>query len=90
MFDMYSVILGNFRALDGSGNETTAQNQTENQFFELISQQTKTASNIIFTMKTKHPTHMLKLPTTKGVLGLVAMLGKVKDDNLSRSVFSEI
>lgn len=62
--------------------------QSEHQTIEHILQQEKAAAGIICQMKIRHGLQASKLPLTKDVLGVVATLGKVNDDNLSR-LFSE-
>lgn len=42
-------------------------------------------AGLIYYMKLDHGPLAAKLPLTKDVLGVVATLGKVHDDNLSRS-----
>lgn len=42
------------------------------------------AAGIVCQLKTRHSTQGSQLPLTKGVLGIVATLGKVDDDNISR------
>ncbi|MCL7052009.1 hypothetical protein MKW94_009899 [Papaver nudicaule] len=51
-------------------------------------QQEKSAAGVICQVKTQHATQASSLPLTKDVLGIVATLGHVDDDNLSR-LFSE-
>ncbi|XP_010915960.1 protein DEFECTIVE IN MERISTEM SILENCING 3 isoform X2 [Elaeis guineensis] len=62
--------------------------QSEQQTVGKILQQVKTAAGIICQMKIRHGFQASKLQLTKDVLGIVATLGKVNDDNLSR-LFSE-
>ncbi|CAL0305430.1 unnamed protein product [Lupinus luteus] len=44
----------------------------------------KSAAGIFCQLKTRHGTQASNLPLTKDVVGIVATLGKVEDDNLSR------
>ncbi|XP_057452066.1 protein DEFECTIVE IN MERISTEM SILENCING 3-like isoform X2 [Lotus japonicus] len=48
----------------------------------------KSAAGILYQLKTIHRAQVSQLSLTKDVVGIVAMLGKVEDDNLSR-LFSE-
>lgn len=47
----------------------------------------KTAAGVICEMKDRHGSMLSTLKCTKDVLGIVASLGKVGDENLSRLVF---
>ncbi|KAK1277028.1 hypothetical protein QJS04_geneDACA019614 [Acorus gramineus] len=58
--------------------------QTEQQTVEQILQQDQTAAGLFFQLKLRHEAQASNLPFTKDVLGVVALLGKVNDDNLSR------
>ncbi|KAK7282562.1 hypothetical protein RIF29_11454 [Crotalaria pallida] len=49
-----------------------------------ILQHEKSAAGILCLLKTRHGTQASNLPLTKDVVGIVATLGKVQDDNLSR------
>ncbi|KAI3877086.1 hypothetical protein MKX03_027612 [Papaver bracteatum] len=73
-----------------SENEGTAANddsthvQTEENTVQQILKQEKSAAGVICQLKTHHATQASNLPLTKDVLGIVATLGHVDDDNLSR------
>lgn len=61
---------------------------TEEQTIEHILMLENTAAGLICQLKVHHGSQLSKLPLTKDVLGIVATLGKVNDDNLSRLVSS--
>ena len=67
-------------------HENNSQLQTEEQTTEQILQHEKSAAGILCQLKRPHGTQASHLPLTKDVLGIVATLGKVDDDNLSRFV----
>ncbi|XP_008783196.2 protein DEFECTIVE IN MERISTEM SILENCING 3 isoform X1 [Phoenix dactylifera] len=69
-------------------NNDVSAMQSEQQTVGKILQQEKAAAGIICQMKIRHGLQASKLQLTKDVLGIVATLGKVNDDNLSR-LFSE-
>ncbi|CAA7408616.1 unnamed protein product [Spirodela intermedia] len=58
--------------------------QSEQQTIKCILKQEKTAAAIVCSIKIHQLSQSLKLPFTKDVLGVVATLGKVNDDNFSR------
>ncbi|KAF7131492.1 hypothetical protein RHSIM_Rhsim09G0205800 [Rhododendron simsii] len=57
---------------------------SEEETVENIIKQEKSAAGILCVLKTRHANQTSHLPLTKDVLGIVATLGKVDDDNLSR------
>ncbi|XP_059435420.1 protein DEFECTIVE IN MERISTEM SILENCING 3-like isoform X2 [Corylus avellana] len=69
-------------------HENNSQLQTEEQTTEQILQHEKSAAGILCQLKKLDGTQASHLPLTKDVLGIVATLGKVDDDNLSR-LFAE-
>ncbi|KAB1209366.1 hypothetical protein CJ030_MR6G016531, partial [Morella rubra] len=69
-------------------NEDNSQLQTEEQTTEQILQREKSAAGILCQLKTRHGAQASSLPLTKDVLGIVATLGQLEDDNLSR-LFAE-
>ncbi|XP_072999600.1 protein DEFECTIVE IN MERISTEM SILENCING 3 [Typha latifolia] len=71
-----------------SGSSGTSLLETEQRTIQNILKQEKTAAGIICQLKVRHGLQASKLALTKDVLGVVATLGKVIDDNLSR-LFSE-
>jgi len=52
-----------------------------------ISQHEKSAAGILCQLKIRHGAQASHLTTTKDVVGIVATLGKVEDDNLSRYIW---
>ena len=52
-----------------------------------ILQHEKSAAGILCQIKTRHGTQASHLPQTKDVVGIVATLGQVEDDNLSRYIW---
>ncbi|XP_042984091.1 protein DEFECTIVE IN MERISTEM SILENCING 3-like isoform X3 [Carya illinoinensis] len=69
-------------------NENNSQPQPEEQTTEQILRHEKSAAGILCQLKTRHGTQASHLPLTKDVLGIVATLGTLDDDNLSR-LFAE-
>ncbi|KAF5442729.1 hypothetical protein F2P56_035355 [Juglans regia] len=69
-------------------NENNSQPQPEEQTTEQILRHEKSAAGILCQLKTRHGTQASHLPLTKDVLGVVATLGRLDDDNLSR-LFAE-
>ncbi|WCJ28883.1 defective in meristem silencing 3 [Euphorbia peplus] len=80
------VILGNYHsARPPSGeNESHFSNQSEAETAQQILQHETSAAAILCQLTTRHGTHAPQLTFAKDVLGIVATLGKVDDDNLSR------
>ncbi|KAF9616413.1 hypothetical protein IFM89_029667 [Coptis chinensis] len=70
-------------------SENVNHSQTEENTIEHILQQEKSAAGVLCQLKIRHGTHASQLPFTKDVLGIVATLGKVDDDNLSRPYVGE-
>lgn len=60
--------------------------ESEEETVENIIKQEKSAAGILCVLKTRHGNQTSHLSLTKDVLGIVATLGKVDDDNLSRLV----
>ncbi|KAG9448241.1 hypothetical protein H6P81_014369 [Aristolochia fimbriata] len=81
------VRLGNYHSSNAPNNENLDDAQSERQTIEQILKHEKTAAGIVCQLKIRHGS-VLQAPLMENVLGIVAMLGKVSDDNLSR-VFSE-
>ncbi|XP_022763799.1 protein DEFECTIVE IN MERISTEM SILENCING 3-like isoform X1 [Durio zibethinus] len=69
-------------------NKDHSHLQSEEETIEQILRHEKSAAGILCQLKTRHGTQASHLTLTKDVLGLVATLGKVDDENLSR-LFSE-
>ncbi|XP_068659222.1 protein DEFECTIVE IN MERISTEM SILENCING 3 [Aristolochia californica] len=84
------VRLGKYHA--SNAPDISSQNlddaRSEQQTIEQILKHEKTAAGIVCQLKVRHGSQASQVPLMKNVLGIVAMLGKVSDDNLSR-VFSE-
>ncbi|KAL5703998.1 hypothetical protein ACHQM5_022480 [Ranunculus cassubicifolius] len=69
-------------------NENINNLQTEEHTIEQILQQEKAAAGVLCQLQSKHGSMASKLPFTKDVIGIVATLGNVDNDNLSR-LFAE-
>jgi hypothetical protein len=69
-------------------NNDTSVEEAEQRTIQSILKQDETAAGIICQLKIRHYQHASKLPLMKDVLGVVATLGKINNDNLSRSLFS--
>ncbi|XP_060212087.1 protein DEFECTIVE IN MERISTEM SILENCING 3 isoform X2 [Lycium barbarum] len=80
------VALGNYEAASKSGseNEELSHVQSEEETIEHMLKHGKSAAGIWYQLKSQYGTQASHLPLMKDVLGIVAMLGKVDDDNLSR------
>ncbi|KAI3950873.1 hypothetical protein MKW98_026300 [Papaver atlanticum] len=78
--------LGKHRSGNGgtAANDDSTHVQTEENTVQQILKQEKSAAGVICQLKTHHATQASNLPLTKDVLGIVATLGHVDDDNLSR------
>ncbi|XP_058100473.1 protein DEFECTIVE IN MERISTEM SILENCING 3-like isoform X3 [Magnolia sinica] len=89
IFDM-QVSLGKYHSstVADTGSQNLNHVHTEQNTIEQILRQEKTAAGILCQLKTRHGAQASNLPLTKDVLGIVATLGKVNDDNHSR-FFSE-
>uniref|UniRef100_A0A6N2K9V6 Uncharacterized protein n=1 Tax=Salix viminalis TaxID=40686 RepID=A0A6N2K9V6_SALVM len=84
------VILGKYHSstLPNTENDAHSSNPSEEETTEQILLHEKSAAGILCQLKMHHDTQTSHLSLTKDVLGVVATLGKVDDDNLSR-LFSE-
>ncbi|KAJ6411008.1 hypothetical protein OIU84_007708 [Salix udensis] len=84
------VTLGKYHSSTLPNNENNAHssNQSEDETMEQILQHEKSAAGILCRLKTNHGTQISHPSFTNDVLGVVATLGKVDDDNLGR-LFSE-
>ncbi|CAK9146553.1 unnamed protein product [Ilex paraguariensis] len=80
------VALGKFHSsnLPMTENEDLSHIKSEDETVEHILQHEKSAAGILCQLKTRHGTQAFNIPLTKDVLGIVATLGKVDDDSLSR------
>lgn len=65
-------------------NEDYPRLQSEEETSEQIIQHEKSAAGIFCQLKARHGAQASHLTSIKDVLGIVAMLGKVDDENLSR------
>ncbi|KAL5221125.1 hypothetical protein ABZP36_025838 [Zizania latifolia] len=65
-------------------NNDTSVEEAEQRTIQSILNQDKTAAGIICQLKVRHYQQVSKMSLMKDVLGIVASLGKVNDDNLSR------
>ncbi|XP_024029766.1 protein DEFECTIVE IN MERISTEM SILENCING 3 [Morus notabilis] len=84
------VALGKYHSSSATTieNEDPSHRQSEEEIHEQITQQEKSAAGILCQLKARHSSQASHLTLAKDVLGIVATLGKVGDDNLSR-LFSE-
>jgi hypothetical protein len=82
------VTLGKYHSSTMPNNENVAHysNQSEDETMEQILQHEKSAAGILCRLKMSHGTQISHPSFTNDVLGVVATLGKVDDDNLGRSV----
>ncbi|KAJ4834903.1 hypothetical protein Tsubulata_045733 [Turnera subulata] len=81
------VILGKHSsATPETENNGHSSNQSEEETAEHILRREKSAAGIFLQLKRLHISQAYQLSVTKDVLGVVAMLGRVDDDSLSRSV----
>lgn len=60
--------------------------KSEDETLEQISRHDKSAAAVLCHLKTLHGTQASILPLTKDVIGIVATLGRVEDDSLSRAL----
>lgn len=84
-----TVSLGKYHSASGplNDNDSLSHSQSEEEVIEQILRHDKSAAGILCLLKTRHIIQASNLTLTKDVLGIVATLGKVHDENLSRSVF---
>ncbi|KAL2558735.1 Protein DEFECTIVE IN MERISTEM SILENCING 3 [Forsythia ovata] len=80
------VSLGKYHTTSSSmmENEDPAHLKNEAETVEHILRHEKSAAAILCQLKTQHETQASDIQWTKDVVGIVATLGKVDDDNLSR------
>lgn len=67
-------------------DEDPSNEHTEEETVEAILKTENTAAAILRRLKTQHDSQASNLPWMKDVVGVVATLGSVEDDNLSRFV----
>jgi hypothetical protein len=86
MLTLILVSLGRYHC-SANVAETANDNSshTEEETMRQILQQENSAAGIFCWLKANHLSRALDLPLTKDVLGVVASLARVDDDNLSRS-----
>lgn len=79
------IKLGNYHSSVAAvvNNDTSAQ-EAEQRTIRSILDQDNTAAGIICQLKVRHHELASKMPLMKDILGFVATLGKVNNDNLSR------
>lgn len=83
------IKIGNYySSMAAIANNDTSVEEAEQRTIQSILKQDETAAGIICQLKIRHYQHASKLPLMKDVLGVVATLGKINNDNLSR-VLSE-
>ena len=81
----FSVTLGKYHSSSVSKIENDRANlQSEEETTEQILLHEKSAAGVLCQLKTRHGPQVSHLTLTKDVLGIVASLGKVGDENLSR------
>ncbi|MBA0718887.1 hypothetical protein Golax_006607, partial [Gossypium laxum] len=81
------VTLGKYHSSTSPGvNKDESHLQSEHETTEQILRHEKSAAGILCQLKAHHGSQASHLSLTKDVLGVVATLGKVDDENLSRSV----
>lgn len=83
---VYSVTLGRYHSSSAAkvGRQNHNDAQTEQNTIEQIVLQEKTAASIVTQLKLRNESVAVNSLINKGVLGIVATLAKVHDDNLSR------
>lgn len=88
MFVVTVVALGKYQTASESGseNEELSHVQSEEETLGNIFLHEKSAAGIWYELKCHHGTQASHLPLMKDVVGIVAMLGSVDDDNLSRLI----
>ncbi|KAG8634322.1 hypothetical protein MANES_17G027400v8 [Manihot esculenta] len=81
-----SVVLGKYHYATQPKieNDHHSSNQSEEETLEQILRREKSAAGILCQLRLRHGTDASHLSLTKDVLGVVATLGRVDDDNLSR------
>eukprot|EP00268_Persea_americana_P004842 TRINITY_DN11574_c0_g1_i2.p1 TRINITY_DN11574_c0_g1~~TRINITY_DN11574_c0_g1_i2.p1 ORF type:complete len:220 (-),score=44.34 TRINITY_DN11574_c0_g1_i2:1113-1772(-) len=80
------VSLGRYHSSGAAnvGHQNHNDAQTEQNSIEQIVNQDKTAAGILYQVKLRHESAAINSFINKGVVGVVASLAKVHDDNLSR------
>lgn len=83
---LFTVAIGKSKSSSTAkiGNADDLHITTEEEVNKQILQHEKSAAGILCQVKTHHGAQASLLGLTQDVVGVVAMLGKVEDDNLSR------
>lgn len=80
--------LGKYHSTNESGTaKENGASHNEEETMEQILQHDKTAAGVLCRLNSHHVSQTLDLGLAKDVLGIVANLARVDDDNLSRSAF---
>ncbi|KAL6627114.1 hypothetical protein ACP70R_030840 [Stipagrostis hirtigluma subsp. patula] len=81
-----AIRLGNYHSSVAAvaNNDTSAQEAEQRTIRSIIKQDKKTVASFLCQLKYDNYELAAKVPLTKDILGFVATLGKVNDDNLSR------
>lgn len=87
-YNIVSVSLGNYHSSSSPviKDEDRTRMKSEEETLEDIIRHEKSAASILCLLKTRHASQTPHLALSKDVLGVVAQLGKLDDDNLSRLV----
>lgn len=82
------VALGKIHSASGTGSENkeSSNGQSEDETIEQILRYDKSAAGIYCQLQTCNETQITRIPFMEDVIGVVALLGKVDDDNLSRTL----
>ena len=80
----FSVITGKHHASSIKPEEEDSQSEDET--YKNILKLEKSAAGLVCQLKTRHGTQVSHSPLVNDVIGIVATLGKVDDENLSWSV----
>jgi hypothetical protein len=67
-----------------AANNNTSSQEGEQRTLQSILHQDKTATGILCQLKFRHYQLASKMPLMKDILGFVATLGQLNDDNFSR------
>ncbi|KAM6583857.1 hypothetical protein CsatB_010859 [Cannabis sativa] len=78
------VSLGKYHSSNGAGTNGAGSSHTEEETREKILKLENSAAGVLYWLNSHHATQGLDLGFTKDVLGVVATLARVEDDNLSR------
>lgn len=86
--NLYSVSLGKYHSANGAGTASgSGTSCTEEETMEKILKLENSAAGLLCWLNSHHATQGLDLGFTKDVLGIVATLARVEDDNISRLAF---